>query len=74
MGHHGPDLPAEGDRDGLAHRGVVDGVELLAGKPLSGNSGIDKQASNKTNKQITVGGAVSVSFDSFFPFSFVNPL
>jgi hypothetical protein len=57
VSHHSPDLPAEGDRDGLAHRGVVDGAELLARKPLSGNSEIDKQASNEANKQITVGGA-----------------
>ena len=33
------------------------------------------QASIKTNKQITVCGAVSVSFDfSFSFFSFVNPI
>ena len=45
VGHHGPDLPGEGDRDGLVHGGVDDAAELLAGKPLlSGNKGIDMQA------------------------------
>jgi len=36
VGYHSPDLSEGGgeDRDGLAH-GVVDGAELLTGKPLS---------------------------------------
>ena len=35
--HHGPDPLAKGDRVGLGHGGVHNGVELLAGKPLIWN-------------------------------------
>ena len=47
VAHLGPDPLVGGGRDGLGHGGVDDGAELLAGKPLSGIIGIDKQSSNK---------------------------
>ena len=60
--------PVKGDRGEGVHGGVDNGVELLAGKPVSGISGVEHRVLNTNEYRITVGGAVSISFvfPSFF--------